>query len=272
MNFLSLTPGTGLARNIPRIMNNSESFNRSIAVGELGDQSRAPSASRTYGHLFGAVSAFTLIEVFLFKTGLAETIAQALLGVSWLLVLGGFVSVAWLASRIAHRAESKAAQYGALAAYVVAEAIIFVPLLYIADRKMPGAISSAAAVTFLGFAALTAVGFLPGKDFSFLRSLLFLGGGVGLDPNRGGVMFWLKLDLPVRWTGAIKAFVFCHERLTCFSPSQRHGCMKPFGVPMKPVDERESITRARTAIWPKSSAWRLVPLSLMLWMGARSLC
>src|SRR5258708_39524541 len=104
-------------------MNNSESFNRSIAVGELGDQSRATFVSRTYGHLFGAVSAFTLIEVFLFKTGMAETLARALLGVSWLFVLGGFVVVSWMASRIAHRGETMAAQYGAPAAHGVAGAI-----------------------------------------------------------------------------------------------------------------------------------------------------
>src|SRR5207237_1312050 len=81
-----------------------------------------------------------------FKTGLAQTMARAMLGVSWLLVLGGFVVVSWLASRTAHMAASKAAQYAALAGYVVAESIIFVPLLYIADRLAPGAITSDAAV------------------------------------------------------------------------------------------------------------------------------
>src|SRR5258708_5508806 len=174
-------------------MNNSESFNRSIGVGELGDQSRATFVSRTCGHLFGAVSAFTLIEVFLFKTGMAETIARALLGVSWLFVLGGFVVVSWMASRIAHRAETMAAQYGALAAYVVAEAIIFVPLLFIADKVMPGAISSAAAVTFLGFSALTAVVFLTAKDFSFLRGLLFWGGIMALTLIVAGAIFGFQL-------------------------------------------------------------------------------
>src|SRR3954465_14525878 len=104
---------------------NAESHSRGIAVGELSEQSRGTFVSRTYGHLFGAVMAFMLIEIFLFKTGLAETMARAMLGVSWLLVLGGFVVVSWLASRTAHRATSKLAQYGALAGFVVAEAIIF---------------------------------------------------------------------------------------------------------------------------------------------------
>lgn len=174
-------------------MNNTQSYYEPVAVGELDAQSRGTFVSRTYAHLFGAVSAFILIEVFLFKTGMAETIARALLGVSWLLVLGGFVVVSWLASRVAHVAASKPAQYAALAAFVLAESIIFVPLLYIADRFAPGAITSAASVTFLAFAALTAVVFLTGKDFSFLRGLLIWGGIVALALIVAGVAFGFQL-------------------------------------------------------------------------------
>src|SRR6516162_6339351 len=124
-------------------MNDTQSYDQPVAVGDLDAQSRGTFVSRTYAHLFGAVSAFILIEVFFFKTGLAGTITRALLGVSWLLVLGGFVVLSWLASRVAHQAGSKPAQYGALAAYVVGESIIFAPLLYLADKFAPGAITSA---------------------------------------------------------------------------------------------------------------------------------
>src|SRR2546430_16709741 len=107
-------------------MSNTDTYSRSqVAVGELDEQSRGVFVSRTYGHLFGAVSAFTLIEIFLFKTGLAETIAQAMLGVSWLLVLGGFVVVSWIASKTAHAFYIKAAQSAALAAFAVPEALLF---------------------------------------------------------------------------------------------------------------------------------------------------
>jgi len=174
-------------------MNDTQSYYQPVAVGDLDAQSRGTFVSRTYAHLFGAVSAFILIEVFFFKTGLAGTITRALLGVSWLLVLGGFVVLSWLASRVAHQAVSKPAQYGALAAYVVGESIIFAPLLYLADKFAPGAITSAAAVTFLAFAALTAVVFLTGKDFSFLRGLLCWGGIVALSLIVAGVIFGFQL-------------------------------------------------------------------------------
>src|SRR5690348_5525376 len=174
-------------------MSDMESYSQTVAVNELDAQSRGTFVSRTYAHLFGAVSAFILIEVFFFKTGLAPMIARGLLGVSWLLVLGGFVVVSWLASRTAHLARSKAAQYIALGCYVIAESIIFVPLLYIADKVAPGAITSAATVTFLAFAALTAVVFLTGKDFSFLRGLLCWGGIIALALIGGGVIFGFHL-------------------------------------------------------------------------------
>ena len=174
-------------------MNNIDSVRDGVSVIELDSQSRGTFVSRTYAHLFGAVSAFTLLEMFFFKSGIAANIAQALTGVSWLLVLGGFVVVSWLASRTAHMATSKVAQYGALAAFVVAEAIIFVPLLYIADSIAPGAITSAAAVTFVGFAALTAIVFLTGKDFSFLRGVLLWGGIVALVLIVAGVIFGFQM-------------------------------------------------------------------------------
>jgi len=110
-----------------------------------------------------------------------------------LLVLGGFVVISWLASRTAHMATSKVAQYAALAGYVVAESIIFVPLLYIANRVAPGAITSAAAVTFLAFASLTAIVFVTAKDFSFLRGILLWSGVVAMVLIVAGVIFGFQL-------------------------------------------------------------------------------
>lgn len=172
---------------------NTESYPQPIPVIQLGEQSRGAFVSRTYTHLFCAISAFTLIEIFLFKTGMAETIARALLGVNWLLVLGGFVLVSWLASRTAHSAATKGAQYAALAGFVVAEAIIFVPLLYIANNAAPGVITSAAAVTFVGFVGLSLVAFYTRKDFSFLRGILMWGGIVALILIAAGAIFGFQL-------------------------------------------------------------------------------
>jgi FtsH-binding integral membrane protein len=149
--------------------------------GTLGVAGSAPSSEeterfivRTYNHLFGAVAVFALLLVGLFKSGLAYPIAAAFLGTGWgwAAAMGAFLIIGWLATRTAHMATSKPAQYLALAAYVVAEAIVFVPLMVIANSVAPGAIQSAALVTFAGFAALTGIAFWTRKDFSFLGGVI----------------------------------------------------------------------------------------------------
>ncbi len=140
----------------------------SMPVSALDTDRRATFLTRTYTHLLGAILGFTAIEVALFSSGLAEPMARAMLGVNWLLVLGGFMLVSWLASRAATSVSSLGTQYLGLAAFVAAQALIFVPMLYIANAYAPGAIQSAALVTVMGFVGLTAVAFSTRKDFSFL--------------------------------------------------------------------------------------------------------
>ena len=159
----------------------------------IGFSTRAEFLTRTYCHLFGAVAGFTAIEVALFRSGYASTIAGALLGVNWLLVLGGFVIVSWLASRVAHTADSLPKQYAALVAFVIAQAIIFVPLLYVANYYAPGAIRSAAIVTVAGFTGLTFVAWTTRKDFSFLGALLRWAGVVAMLAIVAAVLFGVAL-------------------------------------------------------------------------------
>ena len=141
-------------------------------VSGLGVDARATFITRTYTHLFGAIAAFTLLEVALFRSGMAERIAGLMLGTSWLVVLGAFMVVSWIASRVAHTVESMGAQYAALAVYVLAEALIFVPLLWFAFQVDPAIVEKAAGITLLAFAGLTAIAVITGRDFSFLKSFL----------------------------------------------------------------------------------------------------
>ena len=105
---------------------------------------RARFIVRTYNHLFGALALFTLGEIGLFKSGIADGIAMTLLssGGGVLLFIGGFMLVSWLASHTAQTSQSQPAQYAALAGFVLAEAIVFVPILYVADKYAPSTIRS----------------------------------------------------------------------------------------------------------------------------------
>jgi uncharacterized protein len=154
---------------------------------------RATFVMRTYTHLFGAMMGFILLELWLFSAGLAEPIARAMLSTTWLLALGAFMIIGWFASRTARTATTMGAQYGALALFVAAEAVLFVPLLYIAQAYAPGVIQSAATVTLLGFAALTTVAFVSRKDFSFLGSILRWGFLVALVLILAGTLFGFNL-------------------------------------------------------------------------------
>lgn len=84
-------------------------------------------------------------------------------------------------------------QYFSYGMYVAVEALIFVPLLYIADKKAPGAIDSATLITALGAGGLMVVAHRTRKDFSFLRAILMWGGVLALLAIIGGAVFGFQM-------------------------------------------------------------------------------
>jgi FtsH-binding integral membrane protein len=167
--------------------------NAYVPIGQRDTATRSAFINKTYNHLMGAIVGFTLFEIWLFTSGLAERIATVLLGGSWLIVLGGFILVSWIATRVAFSSSGLGAQYAALAGFVVAEGIIFVPMLYIANTQFPGVTESAAFTTLAGFAGLTAVAFVTRKDFSFLRGVLMYGGILALVGIVSALLFGFEL-------------------------------------------------------------------------------
>jgi FtsH-binding integral membrane protein len=151
---------------------------------------------RVYAHLMGAIAAFVLIELFLFSSGLAYAIADFVFGTStsWLLILGGFVLISWLSSSVAHRATSPAAQYTAYTALIVAESLIFAPLLvFAAVEGPPGVIANAAMLSIVGFAGLSVIALTSSRDFSALGAILKWIGVVALLAIVGAVVFGFEL-------------------------------------------------------------------------------
>ena len=207
---------------------NTGSFDGVTAQAVHTDQvatDRAPFLMRVYGHLMLAIAFFVAIEVAFFKTGAAYDIAQALLGVNWLLVLGGFMVTGWLARGLAARVASPAAQYAGLALYVVIQAIIFAPMLYIADHQAPGVIGSAAILTGLGFTGLTLIVLQTRKDFTFLGGMLRWAGVMALVAIGGAVLFgwhlgtWFSLGM-VAVAGA--AILYDTSKILYYWPEDRY--------------------------------------------------
>ncbi len=161
-------------------------------VASLGVEDRSNFIWKCYAHVVGAILAFAAIEIYLFQSGIAERIAAPMLG-NWWLVLGAFILAGWGASHIAHRVESLQAQYAAFGAFVVVEALIFAPMLYIAVQMNPAIIESAAGVTVLGAGGLVAVAMITRKDFSFLRGMLMWAFVLALVAIVGSLIFGFHL-------------------------------------------------------------------------------
>ena len=154
---------------------------------------------RTYAHLAGAIFAFVLLEAALFMSGAADMIAGVLMmggGMGWMVVLLAFMGVGHFANKFAMSDVSQGMQYLGLGIYVVAEAVIFVPLLLMAATYSdPSVIPMAGMVTLIVFAALTVFVFMTKKDFSFLGPFLFIASIVAIGAIFLGIIFGFTLGL-----------------------------------------------------------------------------
>ena len=151
----------------------------SMFAAQAAADERSDFITKTYLHLAGAIGLFIILETVLLQLPGIEQLVRLMTqsNIVWLVIIGLFVAVSYVANNWALNAVKPSTQYAGLGLYVVAEAILFVPLLYIAERvSPPGTILSAAAATVTLFGVLTAVVFITRKDFSFLRTVLLFGG------------------------------------------------------------------------------------------------
>lgn len=167
-----------------------------ILVSEATDIERASFYRKVYTHLALAILAFIGVETLLIKF-VPESFIAAMFGGRgiWLLILGLF----WLGSILSNRLvfnPSREKQYLGLGVYVILEALIFLPMIYIGIGMSGGAvIMQAALLTLFMFGGLTATVFLTKTDFSFLRTFLVVGGFVALGIIVVGMIFGFELGL-----------------------------------------------------------------------------
>ncbi len=158
------------------------------AVATVGVSERVTFLRKTYAHLGIAILAFVALEyVLLDATGpLYEAVTvpwvNLVLSGSWLIVLALFMGASFVAQKWANSDTSRGVQYAGLGLYIIAEALIFTPMLLIAEHRYPGAIANAAVLTLFLFGGLTATVFITKKDFSFMRGALTMAtfGAMGL--------------------------------------------------------------------------------------------
>jgi len=167
---------------------------------------RAQFIRKTYLLLAAAIAAFILVEGFLFASGAAEMIATLVFSggaIGWLLVLGLFMVVSYIARSWATSETSTATQFLGLGIAVLAEAVIFVPLITIAAVRSadPFALLMKAGIVTIGlFLGITATVFITRSDFSFLGPILAIGGFAALGFIVASALFGFSL-------GTVFAFV-----------------------------------------------------------------
>lgn len=168
-----------------------------VLVAHSSDIEKASFYKKTYLHVALSILAFIGVETILLKTVPAELIAMMFAQrYIWLLIIGVF----WLASVLASKwslSQSKSTQYLGLGFYILLEAIIFMPLLFIATNIEGGAnvIFQAATLTIAMFAGISAVAFTSKRDFSFLRNIIVIGGFISIGLIVGGMIFGFNLGL-----------------------------------------------------------------------------
>jgi FtsH-binding integral membrane protein len=170
----------------------NDNVNYMTPVAALSVEDRSAFIWKCYAHVVVAILAFAAIEGYLFSTGIAERTASAMMN-NWLMVMGAFILVGWGATRVAHRVQSIQLQYAAFAGFIVMEALIFMPMIYMANEKSPDIIDSAAGVTILGSVGLIATAMITRKDFSFLRGMLVWGGMLALVAIVSSILFGFQM-------------------------------------------------------------------------------
>lgn len=166
-------------------------------VSELPGEAKAGFIRRTYGHLAGAIAAFALLEYQLISMGFGEK-AMALLATSkwsWLIVLAAFMAVGYVANKWAFSGASRELQYAGLGLYVVAEAFIFLPLIFMAQNFAPGVLENAALITGALVAGITLTVFTTRKDFSFMGPALSMGFMIALGVIVASIIFGFQLGM-----------------------------------------------------------------------------
>lgn len=187
------------------------SYINPYVVGMISDSPEAERSEfvrKTYGHLAGAIALFAVLEGLFLSLGWGTAALSVLAAskYSWLLVLGAFMAVSWVAERWATNGASMGKQYAGLALYTVAEAVIFLPMITLAVVMTGDAslIVQAGLITGAMVLGISAIALTTKKDFSFLGGMLKIGGFIAMGLIVAS--FILPISLGLWFSGAMILF------------------------------------------------------------------
>ncbi len=169
-----------------------------IMVADATEVERAEFYRKTYFHVAVALLIFMGVEAILLNYLPVNLILKMVsVKYAWLIILGVFWLISIFSNKLAF-SPSRTVQYIGLGLYILIEAIIFLPLIFMGIYYSGGnlsLISQAALITLFLFGGLTATAFITKKDFSFLSSILMIGGFIAIGLIIAGVVWGFELGL-----------------------------------------------------------------------------
>ena len=159
-----------------------DSYERDFLSAGYSENARATFLKKVYLHVLGAVLLMAGIIAAICNVPSIGNAMMGLLGNAWMFVLIGFVAVTFIAQKMAYSQTSRGVQYAGLGLYVLAQSVIISPLVFYVTHPQMGLpnggeiVMQAALITGLIFGGLTAVVYITGADFSFLRGFITIAG------------------------------------------------------------------------------------------------
>jgi FtsH-binding integral membrane protein len=170
-------------------------------VAAASADARAAFIAKTYLHLLGAIVVFGALELLWFATPVAQAMLSCMSRgrFAWLLFMGAFVGISYVADQWAQNETSRPKQYAGLGLYTLFESILFVPLIAMAivvgAEGNSAILPRAIIITLTMFGCLTGIVFVTRKDFSFMRGALMLAGVAAFGLGILSMLFGFTLGL-----------------------------------------------------------------------------
>ncbi len=190
--------------------NNTNPYASPYSVAAQSVDVRAQFIKKTYVHLAFAIAAFAALEWVFFQIPAMIQLAVTMSGgYSWLIVMAIYMGISMLANKWANSNTSRPKQYLGLGIYIVAMAIITLPLLLkavIVSANVAGSnlIFNAAIITVAMVVGITVIAFTTKKDFSFLSGFLKIGGFIAMGMIVLSIVFGFSLG--ILFSGAMVIF------------------------------------------------------------------
>jgi len=177
------------------------------AVATLGVSDRVAFLRKTYSLLTVALIGFAGFTAGFIKFAPETSLrfsAWALHGsLNWLLILGMFMVVGYVAQKLAMSNTSRGLQYLGLGLAVAAQSVLLQPMIWILMTKFGNAndltgqasaiLGEAVVITLAIFVGLTLTVFLTKKDFSFMRGALAIASFAFLGVILASLLFGFQL-------------------------------------------------------------------------------